>query len=206
MLPQLVERPDRRRVNAYFEYVADRLNPKQERVIASQPAAGSFPKTYVKVKSLVVASQDLVPTVVNAHPLEPKKRSVHRNFHQSHACAPDVEVAISTGFNGQEHQSHQRHQNKRKGRVPGIAKGDRERDAGGRYGPVGRCIESRAPDLAAIHLASVQMGEHTQFGRVERRLRRGTYRRTYEFSSSEFVDARELARHECENVDRHPKR
>jgi hypothetical protein len=80
-----------------------------------------------------------------------------------------------------------------RGRVPGIAKGDRERDAGGRYGPVGRRIKSRAPDLAAIHLASIQMGEHAQFGPVERRLRRGTYRCTYEFSSCEFVDARELA-------------
>ena len=170
MLPQPVERPDRRRVNAYLDYVADRLNCKKERVVASQPASRRFPKAYVKVKSLVVASQRLVPAVVNAHPFEPKKRAVHRNLHQSRV-----------------------RQNERKGRVPGIAKGDRERDAGGRYGPVGRRIKSRTPDLAAIHLASIQMGEHAQFGPVERRLRRGTYRRTYEFSSCEFVDARELA-------------
>ncbi len=192
-------------MNAYFEYIADRLNTKQERVIAPQPAARSFPKTYVKVKLLVVASQDFVPTVVNAYPLESKKRPVHRNLHQSHARAPNVEVAIPTGFNRKEHESHQSYQNERERRIPGIAKGDRERDAGGRYGPVGRCIESRAPDLAAIHLASIQMGEHTQLGRIERRLRRRTYRRIYEFSSSDFVDARELACHEYENVDRHPK-
>ena len=36
------------------------------------------------------------------------------------------------------------------------------------YGPVGRRIKSRAPDLAAIHLASIQMGEQAQFGPVER--------------------------------------
>jgi hypothetical protein len=34
------------------------------------------------------------------------------------------------------------------------------------------------------------MGEQAQFGPVERRLRRGIYRCTYEFSSGEFVDAR----------------
>jgi hypothetical protein len=46
---------------------------------------------------------------------------------------------------------------------------------------------------AAIHLASIQMGEHIQFGPLERWLRPGTYRCTYEFSSCEFVDARDLA-------------
>src|SRR4029077_17986339 len=45
----------------------------------------------------------------------------------------------------------------------------------GHDSPVCRRIESRAPDLAAVHLASIQMGEHGQFRGAERWLRRTTY-------------------------------
>jgi hypothetical protein len=41
---------------------------------------------------------------------------------------------------------------------------------------------ARSPDLAAIHLASMQMGEHGQFRPVERWMRRRTYRCAHDFS------------------------
>jgi hypothetical protein len=62
---------------AYFGYVAERLNYKQERVVASKPASHRFPKAYVKMKPLVVESQRLVPAVVNAYPFQSEKRAVH---------------------------------------------------------------------------------------------------------------------------------
>ncbi len=66
------------------------------------------------------------------------------------------------------HQIQQRHQNERKGRVLGIAKGDRERDAGGHYGQLFVASSRVRQTLLPIHLASLQMGEHGQFRPVFR--------------------------------------
>jgi hypothetical protein len=82
-----------------------------------------------------------------------------------------------------------------------IAKGDRERDAGGHYGPIVRRVESRSPDLAAIHLASIQMGEHGQFRPVERWLPRRTYRSTHDFSPVNSLRLRACAPRLSESED-----
>jgi hypothetical protein len=81
------------------------------------------------------------------------------------------------GFNRKEHQSHQRRQNERKGEFSALLKATESAM------PVVATAQlvvasSRTPDLAAMHLASIQMGEQAQFGPVERRLRRGIYRCT----------------------------
>ncbi len=61
VVPKVVERSDRRWMDAYFGRVTDRLNCEQERVVTSKPASHCFPKADVKTKALVVASQSFGP-------------------------------------------------------------------------------------------------------------------------------------------------
>ena len=55
--------------------------------------------------------------------------------------------------------------------------------AGRRYRPIGCCIEASPPDLAPVHLASIQMREHAEFRRVKRILLLGIFRCNYKFAS-----------------------
>jgi hypothetical protein len=80
-----------------------------------------------------------------------------------------------------------------RGRVPGIAKGDRERDAGGRYGPVGRRIKSRAPDLAAIISPRYRWASMPSSAPLNGGSGTGLTVVLMSFPPVKFVDARELA-------------
>jgi hypothetical protein len=77
---------------------------------------------------------------------------------------PDIEEAVAPGLEQQKDEQHETDDRQRSGASVRLGVDDGKDDAGGHHCPVGGGIEPHSPDLAAIELASVKMGERADIG------------------------------------------
>ena len=79
------------------------------------------------------------------------------HFQDMRADAPEIEVAVAPALDVEKHRDEQPDEDQRQRGSRLAAEGQRQRKPSGDHRPVGRRIETGAPDRAAIELAPVEM-------------------------------------------------
>ena len=128
------------------------------------PADASTYRLYkgdVELQVPVIFREQIVPMIVDAHPLTLKDRAVEIDLHDPDAHPEQVVIQVAARLEEQKDDNHPADQQDRNRRRIGIAECHRQSNPGDDDRPVGGGVETVPPDLALIHLAAIQVGQST---------------------------------------------
>jgi hypothetical protein len=144
--------------------VADKQSGEDPTVGPADASAQRLHERDVELQVLVIFREQIVPVVVDAHPLTHEDRAVEIDLHDPDAHPEQVIIQVAARLEEQKNDNHPADQQDRNGGRGGVAEGHRQGNPGDDDGPVGGRIETVPPDLALIHLAPVQVRQSTDLG------------------------------------------
>ena len=102
----------------------------------------------------VIFREQIVPMVVDVHPLTLEDRSIEIDLHDPDTHPEHVVIQVAARLEQQKHYNQPADQQDRNRRRIGVAECHRQGNPGDDDGPIGGGVEAVPPDFALIHFAA----------------------------------------------------